>query len=137
MKISKKLIIKALKIENLAQGEFFNVNFDFSNKHTCPVCAVGAVLRKSLKPSQLPETENELHKLGLRVTNYDAIVNSNNESEWKIGIQESLIKKNYLSALSKYFESTLCLTKSGDVSRRKLVNFVKKHFPSVITLDIE
>ena len=60
-KISKAKVKEALIHENLKAGAFYNNEYDRSNITTCPVCAVGSILRavdKGVKVSGLRATES-------------------------------------------------------------------------------
>lgn len=132
--ITKKQIMRALKDEPLLKRkEWFQstsdvegVNFSVLryNKIDCAVCAVGCVLRAMSFEKWARQRKLSLNSLGIR-----AIAFSPLDRVVARSIKENLRRKNYLSALSRYFE--------GGKTREQCIAFVNKNFPSKLTLVIE
>jgi len=118
--ITKANVIKALKKEKLKCGWFFNSNVTINNVVDCSVCAVGAVLRHMSFEKWAIEQCLNTNGLG-----YAAVENKYISED----INQLLKEKNYLGALSNYFEDY-----HGD--RAKTIAFVKKHFPNKLTITI-
>jgi hypothetical protein len=128
MRISQETIIEALKTEPLKPGNWVasqwnesgGASFVPATSPTCDVCAVGAVLRHAKWDNQ-------------RI--FDAapdLVGSCFASDDDYEL--ALAAKNYLGALSAYFESICPDTGATKGTRTRLVNFVKKNFPKTITV---
>ena len=125
MIIEKRTVIKALREEPLESGSFFDKN----NVKNCKVCAVGAVVRKSLKGKINGLTRNTLVSYCETITNEEYI----NED-----VEYLLAKRNYLGALSTFFEWEAGSDDDSDCSgpnitpelRETLVEFVRKNFPT-------
>ena len=132
MIIEKKTVIKALKTEPLEYGFFFDFhNSDISiDEKDCPVCAVGAVIRKSLgrkinkyMSERCGGDDFNLSTYCEELTNYAYV---------HIDPKKLLKQKNYLGALSCYFES-FSGDNEGNVTpevEKKLIDFVRKNFPT-------
>lgn len=128
--IYREQILKALLTEPLQGGQWVEKEY-LHEIGDCRVCAVGAILRSCLKM-----TNSEIHENGARVTNnrcvrnglYDNINYPKNE----------LKKKNYLGALSIFFEDLVYRRNDGATpnDRVKLCKFVLDNFPSRITVNI-
>lgn len=124
MKITfkKEEILKAIRTEKLKRGQFFHDSLYPKDPvaQTCKVCAVGAIMRSKLHkyPSDI-----SLAGLGARMINFQLLWSDTAQ------IPRLIEDKNYLGALSSYFET---------VSERKcdLVKFINKHFPKSITVEI-
>lgn len=131
LNLTKNQVIKALKTEPLRAGAFFNTEKRDSFSDTpaeCRVCAVGAVLRNSLGKKILKESNDS--QLGDLAEGYcqGQYIDYNS--------QELLKEKNYLGALSNYFEYLMKREKSKHASAavvERLVNFVNKNFPNKFT----
>jgi len=122
--ITKSQAIKAIKTEkNLSyNGDWFEENLDYYKKD-CNVCAVGAILRNMSFEKWARKISFDLQELGwVAVGGREAGVAS---MEY---IKDHLKSKNYLAALSCYFES--------GKTRTQCVNFIKKNFPAKLTLTI-
>jgi len=133
VKIDKATIIKALETEPLCHGHWIRsikgggTRGDRTpiNDPSCRVCAVGSILRQVMKGTTPSE------RLSL--------------TAWKLcptaigsqGMVKLLLEQqNYLDALSCYFESMehkVSLKKS----RPKLVDFVNKHFPETLIIEMD
>ena len=123
MLIEKKIVIKALENEPLSFGHFFN---NPNNEKNCEVCAVGAVIRKTLGKNINKFDVSHLKEYCIFVTR-NMFLGQN--------VKCLLKEKNYLGALSCYFEAHdsdgYNLPAVVDsVLRKKLVSFVKKNFPT-------
>jgi len=119
--ISKKKIIEALKTEPLAPGTWVRLEGDKThNDPTCTVCAVGAVLRKA-KFRNFAITQNAHRQVGNCYFNGD---------DYKAALKE----RNYLGALSAYFETICPESGATPAIRRRLVTFVTKYFPEKVSL---
>ena len=126
MIIEKKTVIKALKTENLEYESFFSASEDVSHRQ-CSVCAVGAIIRKSLGRKMKKIIKNGyptiLSLYCIELTD-GAYIGEN--------VKKLLKNKNYLGALSCYFES-FSDDFDGNVVpevEEKLVEFVRKNFPT-------
>lgn len=134
-----------VNIENSIEKKFQIVG----NKKDCVVCAVGSVFREILDKDQPlsfigAAVESELSKESER----DAVGSTSYYSLKELEEQAiaHVTNKNYMVALSHYFES-LCNMRerwNEDLSRHqmyrirlKVVDFVRKHFPNKIVLDID
>lgn len=141
MIIEKKKVIQALKTENLSGGHFFVPSKDVSN---CKVCAVGGVIRKHLGRAI------KKYRDGFLTDYCQAVTLHKYTSDENVGFL--LKNKNYLGALSAFFEFITSPQKGSDVfdgvayislpvdseMRKKLVEFVKENFPTrfkVVDLD--
>jgi len=114
--ITKTEVIKALQKEPLQRGSYFYGD----KKSVCKVCAVGAVLRAMSFEKWARKVNTEPGLLGNIATNYAAK---------GYNPKDLLDYKNYLGALSCYFEA-------GN-SKAECITFVKKYFPSKLTLTID
>ena len=130
--ITRRMVLKALRTEPLAHGRFWhedNQNLSLAVKPSCRVCAVGAVLRQaSFEKSFLDYPQMNIGQEATR----DKFVSGD--------INALLKEKNYLGALSSYFENFD--TRNGfykdatKVTRKKCISFVKRKFPSKFRLTI-
>lgn len=140
--ISRNKVIEAVSTEPLFRGQWAARGYADSTGKTCPVCAVGAVLRKA----GAPDAEEIRRIAAQRVADrgqYLALKHENAESM----IREELKASRYLNALSIYFEKQASLTFSspddhGLLSgesltkvRSKLKRFILKHFPARVSLE--
>jgi hypothetical protein len=135
LKIKRAQVIKALRQEPLAKGKWIEIDdtaYDLfetpsivqAKKIKCRVCAVGAVLRHNTELSAM-----EISRFGVQISDVATVSNYAN----KYDIEDLLAEKNYLGALSAYFESTIPLKGSyGRKHRERLVRFVKGNFPALI-----
>jgi len=140
--IKRRTVIRALKTEPLIHGlwwgekETDKSKYDYGRfiganeiKPNCPVCAVGAVLRAA-----------SFEKAFL---SYDPCNVANSAIKEVDGAgdcwEELLEEKNYLGALTNYFESFIERADgtARESTRRKCVEFVKKNFPKQFKLTIE
>lgn len=122
--ISKFEVIKALVNEpKLRRGYWFKPSEKDGNiiRKNCAVCAVGSILRAISFEKWGRKRNINLNDLG------SCIIDTTNVSGDSFdNIPEHLENKNYLAALSCYFES--------GKSRLKCVEFVIKEFPAVLTI---
>lgn len=137
-KVTKKQIIKAISTEHLKPGYwilpqgFKNILGEGGKKpisNKCTVCAVGAVLRSALPRNTRAEY---LDNIAWDVTGNRAIPNTDED------VFEVLKEKNFLGALSLYFEDA-CTKAGGKATpavRKKTIAFVEAHFPDKLELDI-
>lgn len=117
--IKKNVVIEALKKEKLTTGMFFSSYYMSKVPKDCKVCAVGAVLRHVSFETWARKNSYSLNALGQAAT----------QEEYTGDNIECLIRdKNYLGALSNYFEN-------GN-SKNKCIKFVKKYFPKQFKLEI-
>lgn len=124
--ITRRQVLKAIANEPLEAGSFIEFNVDHKRYKTCNVCAVGAVLRSTLKHVDNPDT---LYEIANKVT-CEYIFNEYGVSENYINLINSIIQnKSYLQALSVQFEYLSYKHKYLKVVRRKLANWVKASFP--------
>ena len=138
MIVTRKQIIHALRTENLQGGSWFedtqyNENtgeYEKLNPTTCPVCAVGAVIRSTgvvTKKNSFSKLCLWAYKLVNGIATEDDL-----STDTKEGIKTLLNEKNYLGALSVYFEA---MADNGRIRRDRLVKFVKTHFPSQLRIN--
>lgn len=131
--ITKAKIIEAIMTEPLASGNWFkrdytNIGEDYSN---CTACAVGAVVRKASFVGEYQE----------RVVSQLCDYMYDKESEGYLydnarSIRRSLKDKQWLPALSSKFESLFRYTPVDNSGRKRLANWVRRNFPSRITIDL-
>ena len=131
MIIEKKTVIKALQTENLSYGWFFNSKKSKNAEKDCPVCAVGAIIRKSLG-RKIGKYTNKA-EFGFELNDYCAELTDHLYTD--INPEILLKEKNYLGALSSYFESFGPVLGLGDIKvtpvvRKRLIEFAKKNFPT-------
>lgn len=118
--ITRALVIKALKTETLRRGNWFAGE----QKKDCSVCAVGAVLRHCSF-----ETWARKKSFGLNSLGWEAVKDADRVNGSQIEDTEILLEdKNYLAALSNYFEL-------GN-SKNKCIAFVEENFPKSFKLTI-
>jgi len=145
LKISKRTVIKALTKEPLKAGNWVTIPRDEDgvrinnyNSVSCPVCAVGAVLRNSgIK------TNSGIDIAGHNLTDYGAVADLEE-------VDDELSKGNYLNALSCKFEglcderaNRLGVSTSSDLHpnslrpiRKQLIEFVKENFPNSFEIEV-
>ncbi len=131
--VTKENIIEALKTEPLRRGDFFHNFLDYQNNpsdlETCPVCAVGAVLRQCLAVTS--------SIAGHSVTKGNALLDPNSKLKLRNVVRRELENKNYLGALSIYFEgqnySDSFVTPN---EKRNLIRFVQRNFPKRIGVNL-
>lgn len=148
--IEKCTIIKALQTENLERGSFFNIGDTMSDADflkqlkTCPVCAVGATLRKTAGPKTLM-TLAKYRGVGVSEIAYETC-------DGRVAVKDTLRlppsyrkqakalirSKNYTGALSVFFErdrigTSEVVTKED---RAELIAFVREHFPTRFKLEL-
>lgn len=131
-RISRAKVIEALKTEPLDYGAWFHGN----DIKTCNVCAVGAVIRKASFVSTFSNfDEEQMGNICLKLTDRVASAcDVNSEDETNSAIKILLEDENYLGALSVFFEDMMDRDTTGVVNsshRKRLVTFVKKHFPQL------
>lgn len=139
--LTKKLIIEALRTEPLVSGAFFRITNETDQEvHTCEVCAVGAVMRKSgivkklLQPKVLENYGFEANDIATNTASVlcNQFISGDN---WCRLIKE----KNYLGALSNFFENEEMIH-SGPVlkkTRRRCIEFVKLNFPDQFKVEVD
>lgn len=121
MKITRRQVINALRTEPLTHGTWvYQDGFNGPSKETeCPVCAVGAVLRKAgLSNYEIDQAGNALMDNG-SVTSDTAVA-------------DYLANGLYLNALSCEFESRRIhgkALKATKAFRERLITWVKKNLP--------
>lgn len=146
--VTRREIIKALRTEplqagtfcTLGQGDHFHCSIDGEvGDSDCKVCAVGAIFRSKFKPYHLD------------VEYFDDTVSTAVDIAYvlfddKEMVYRKLNEKDYLSALSVYFEALVekkmknkalgsrAFVKVTPAMRENLVNFVKKNFPPFIVI---
>lgn len=123
--IKRETVIEALKTEPLRSSRFFH-NDENLNHMECQVCAVGAVLRKHLRINE--------KLLSIVSVGSDVCKGEFTEGD---GIPKKIAKsKNYLGALSVYFEKLLGEPYINPNKRQigYLVRFVKENFPKQFKL---
>ena len=131
LKIARDRVIQALRTEPLRPGRFFHINNDTSAQD-CQVCAVGAVLRQHASAALLARFDNygDLHTTRITQTFCKGSAVCSDPGE--------LIKqKNYMGALSSYFEKIMRAKKQEHVTGQVidlLIKFVKKNFPAQFTV---
>lgn len=127
MLIKRKDIVKALLTEPNLVREYFAAELNVwfapplrsADAKFCRVCAVGATLRSQ--------------RAGLtveRLNRWAGNITSGGEVCSLEGVDSQLAEGRYLNALSCYFEGS-----KRRPSRKQLVRFVEKHFPSVIKVE--
>lgn len=120
--ITKKQVIEALETEPLTLGNFWVYSKIVPD---CSVCAVGAVLRR---------TSFERAFRGRNSMTIGELATKNQYFEG-LGKVKSLLKsRNWLGALSSYFEGLSCNMLPRE---KKTIAFVKKNFPAKFQLTIE
>jgi hypothetical protein len=125
MMVDKASIIAALTEEKyLEQGRFIDIpnsaSFAKAKTAPCGVCAVGAVLRRSLPPMA---TVWDLDQIACNNV-YGSLV-------WGDPM-ESVAKGDWISALSLVFEQA-----PRQSRRKKALAFVQEHFPEEIEIHIQ
>ena len=126
---TKAEVIEAMETEPLLKtGDWFNILFpgrvNLQSLKTCPVCAVGSLIR---------------YKGWLKLVNYeeadiidDLMENTGTDTE------DSLKHGHYIAALSNYFEDEFQFEDPNtDIARMKLVNFVEGTFPDKFSVEVE
>ena len=128
--ISRKDILQAIRTEPLLPGAWIHSRFDDKKSmlvldDECPVCAVGAVLRKAGIVSYLIATT-----AAFNVDSAFDYLGGANVEEMKAALQEGA----YLNALSMKFEKLAKTYGVGKRTRDRLVKFVKANFPKEIEI---
>jgi len=129
--LTRQNIIRALKTEPLQRRAWFHASqcADTSVLKECPVCAVGAVMRKCLNIMN----SNKAIELTQGVACYTSEIKADGITKTEY-IQGLLENKNYLGALSVLFESQSKAENSRVTAnnRKELIAFVKNNFPKTI-----
>lgn len=133
-KVTKKQIIEAVMTEPLVAGMFFATAGGDRELTTCPVCAVGAVLRKTVQPDNL-----NLHFSGRLATN--AMYNADD-------LDDAYESRNFLAILSTeheaFAEQFNSIPDDGiaetelinvDLQRLHLLNVIEAFCPAVVTFE--
>jgi len=132
LKLTKNKVIKAIKTEPLRAGAFFKDEKTNIYSESCFVCAVGAVLKNSLDKRVLNlAPTSTLSEIAMGYCRGTAVDHN---------IKRLLNEKNYLGALSNYFEYIMQREKSKHASAsvvKRLVNFVEKNFPKKFNVKYE
>lgn len=132
MYISKRKVLNAIMNEPLRRGDW--VYFDLKDKKTgkCPVCAVGAVLRRAGIANRDIDIVADLS-----VNSEDRLGNSLLSVEDQVAHAAYIIttERDYLTALSYLFEG-LCGNVGLSRTRRILATFVKEKFPNKIRVNV-
>lgn len=109
--ITRRQVLRALRTEpSIYSGSFFR-----GDKPNCKVCAVGAVLRQVSFEKYLRDNDCRINDVV-----YDNMNDAGGFSD-RDCFEDELANKNWLGALSVYFEQ-------GN-SVKKCIEFVKKYFP--------
>lgn len=124
--ITKLDVVKALVNEpTLKRRSWFHIEPSRSTpKKNCSVCAVGSVLRAMSFEKWGRKIKLNLNELGTCAVKTDDITDQDAEF-----IPEHLKDKNYLAALSCYFES--------GKSRLQCIQFVISKFPEILTVEVD
>lgn len=141
---NKKTIIKALEKEPLIAGRFFEKEYD----KNCSVCAVGAVIRNSIKDVDLYTT-----RTANKMTNDLSICNSFGLESKLNEIDDVINQFHYLSALSMFHEHMAATSmkkveiddvitvfkdeESESNHRMELINFVEAYFPDEFNITVK
>lgn len=133
IRVTRGFIIRAIrdamKKKVLAQGSWVRVgSYIDASKMTlkeCSVCAVGAVFKAALNGEVNGEMVGDHINDALRGHTFGLVYNEHLDATTKQLIEGGY----YLNALSVVFEST----NSGE----KSIEFVKKHFPPTVEIDID
>ena len=163
-KFTKKDIVKALKTEPLYFNSFFSVVGSKEELKKCNVCAVGAVMRSN--NALMNWAGQRLSYMGGHITRDECVSNpiqclsfTENMCYLKDLLNDLLLDKNYMGALSVYFESLAWdspyllrnwyanhaitnnprkgrMTARSKKNRAKVIKFVQKHFPKTITVTL-
>lgn len=130
--ITKKKILEAIKNEPLMNWEFVKRDGEkvVADKN-CPVCAVGAILRKA------SFNNREIFHFGMRMVEYGSVNDyfCGDRETQNIYVENLLSKQKYLHALSVTFEAQANRTGIGPRTRGLMATFVEKSFPYRIKLD--
>lgn len=162
MKVTKKQIIQAIQTEPLRSGQWIFMNDEGTNGKSCPVCAVGAVLRRAgIDPRFLDDvaTSNARNAAASRIvyisntdgeeTQYDFHTAPKKLKQAFMNDRIAQVKTDPLGALSSLFEElgesftgTYTSPNGNEYTRwnpnrlqqtRKiLTEFVKNHFPKTV-----
>ena len=140
-KVNRNQVIKALQVEKLTPGAFFDAKNDSAAAKAdianCKVCAVGSVIRTCMSKKELAKFDTDtLCMIGEEVTQNDYIIN---EDDYEQGLQyrvhKALGEENYLGALSIKFEAMMKDRKLiTPFVRNELIRFVKGNFPTSFTV---
>lgn len=140
MIITKKQVITALENEPLRPGQF--IRYDKKPIGDCQVCAVGAVMRTVLNNNI--EHRDEFSSLCENVTDFQYVGEDTDEL---------LQNKNYMGALSNYFEEMMFDNDDGKNEwdddedddgapivesrhRKELIQFVNDNFPEQFEVEV-
>lgn len=147
--LTKKLIIQALKTEPLKPGSWF-ASTKGENFKTCKVSAVGAVIRHSFTTQQIRTLHvHNRRSLCLAMQPYWRRSLDRSAAGWGATMMADLVdqqvtaeldKKNYLGALSMWFEFYYQHVEFKRLGTREgLVDFVRKNFPTrfKVTVDVD
>ena len=131
--IKKSDVIVALKTERLKRGHWFTPTYELNKgepcKKNCRVCAVGAVLRKVSFEQWARNKSLSLNLLGEKAVRFNKNSQySFNSTSTITDVEDALKDKNYLGALSAYFEQ-------GHI-KKQCIECVKKKFPKKFKLSI-
>lgn len=135
--VSRSMIVKALKTENLKAGTWVTSK----NKKVCGVCAVGSVVRQlGFKGDKIEKVCEALVK--------NCVTDSHNTSSANVEIENEIDNGNYLNALSMKFEhmagklaevlgidytdSSELTLQQVEILRKPLIDWVKNNFPETI-----
>lgn len=126
MWITREQVIEAIKTETLKRGKWVALIFDITGTRTdnnpnCSVCAVGAVLRhKGFDNIRIDRLAPEVCFSGEFTRNASSI-NAKRQKDW-------------LGLLSIKFENLCAEYKSQLLIKKKLISYVKQHFPTKFKL---
>lgn len=131
---TRKQIIRALRTENLGRHGYGFVENDHLNKiGDCHVCAIGAVCRSA------GLTNRQIYDVSAVLCHGEYISFTGDVEASRPYWEKELHKKNYLGALSIYFESIGPLSTNNKyretpINREQLVDWVKKYIPVEFTV---
>jgi len=126
MKITRSDVLRAIAKEPLKPGAY--VRSDGKDPGDCSVCAVGAVLRyKGLH-------NDRLQSAGDYVTQGKAVIDFAPGRSWHTTVETELEKKNYLGALSCFYEK---IAPSRSRIRDRLRKWVQENLPTGVIYDGE
>lgn len=133
MKITRKQVLMAVRYEPLTSGNWVKFNDDGK---PCGVCAVGATLRKcGIADKNISPLASNIY------SSTDEYVNSFEEpvTDAKL-VRKHLSHKNYLAALSCYFEGVVApkynitgANVATPEAREELATWVEKNLPTRFT----
>lgn len=129
--LRKSLIIAALQENELIHKVFFWADNDKTKPYdtpikSCKVCAVGAVIRECILNKKATQTDGS--GLAFSLVKGGSIFHS---------VSEYLRDKDYLSALSTFFE---CLDRDLRIPKSEVklrtIEFVRRKFPSQFSVEV-